>query len=220
MLKSNDKWQKKNMPKIIAIIVSVVFLVVTIIAMCVLKEKFLRYLIVMLITELFCLINSVIGLINKIRKIKKEDLLPYNFSFNDELLIYKSIGANKNKKVYKKLNNKYNIPSVYTEWESDIRSRHLIITDNEINNKNFYHFLKHRYRFNTRFYDNYVVVLIPIEVALFAYIFSLCGLIFSMIIVAIFAIIFSFDIYNTRVEKEFINDVIEVLCPKYKLEKD
>lgn len=169
----------------------------------------------------FCaFVLSVFALIGNMRFNKTLCKLPYSFDYAAELLVYKNIGKTKKEKVVKKLKENITIPDLYTKWEEDIKERNQDVL-NEKNNKNFYHYLKRCLRNAKKYYDIMVAVLIPIEVGIMSVVITNNGdqnggVITACFIAVTLVFMFAVELYKSRMESEFVLDVIDILCPEYK----
>ena len=186
------------------------------------KDKSLnRIIIFCLLFVYFCaFVVSVFALIENIRFNKTLCKLPYSFDYAAEFLVYKNIGKTKKEKVVRKLKENITIPDLYTQWEDDIKERNQDVLNKE-NNKNFYHYLKRCLRNAKKYYDIMVAVLIPIEVGIMPVIITNNGdqnggIITACLIAVTLVFIFTVELYKSRIESEFVLDVIDILCSEYK----
>lgn len=220
--RSKEEMKEKSLKGSVAsIIIFLILLFGLLIGQGIIESDFYRIIISFLIFVCFCVfVVSVFSLIENIRFNKTLCKLPYSFDYAAELLVYKNIGKTKKERVVKKLKGNFTIPDLYTQWEEDIKERNQDVL-NEKNNKNFYHYLKRCLRNAKKYYDIMVAVLIPIEVGIMPFIITNNGgqngcVITTSIIAVTLVFMFAVELYKSRMESEFVLDVIDILCPEYK----
>lgn len=182
--------------------------------------------IILILVSFVCFVGFVIALIELIGRLHFNRTLcklPYEFDYEAEFVVYRNIGKTKKERAVKRLKEGYTIPDVYTAWESELKERNKKVMKNE-NNLNFYHYLKRCLRNAKRFYDGMVVVLIPIEVGIMTVITGdgeqSGGTITLAITAVVLAVILTKELYKSRSESEFVSDVIDILCPEFREDKD
>ncbi len=171
---------------------------------------------IMFFSSVWGFIFAIASLVGKKQFNTNLRILPYNFDYEAELIIYKNIGRTKKGKAVKNLKLDFQIPNVYTEWKGQLVGRYKDI----INNENFYHYLKRSLRNAKNAFDILVFIFIPVEIAVMTAFITNDGLQennFWVIIVSAveLSVLLIREFYKHRNEMDFVLDAIEVLCPQF-----
>lgn len=207
---------------IVCIIILLLGIVVLLICGRIFKNKIKQDILGAIIFCVICgIIITIINLVRKYNFNRSQRLLPYGFDYNAEFIVYKNIGKTKTKKAVKALKPDIQIPNVYTDWRTQLKHRNQEIIDDE----NFYHYLIRYLRNAKTMCEVSTSVLVPVEIALMTVTITsfggnmdkMIGIIVSAIMIGI---MLTCALYMFNEERDFISDIINILCPNISDKKE
>lgn len=139
---------------------------------------------------------------------------PYNFDYDLEFAIYKQIGKEKKGRKAKAIEKQgIEIPNKYSTWKAGVIERYPKL----VNNEDFFRFMKVKATWHKEHHDAIIAIATPLEIAALTILFSLenGGLGLLIIMTFFIAILLTSVVSRIKLKTVYIEDLIEVLCPKY-----
>lgn len=175
----------------------------------------------LVLASLFAIVFSIIDIIRKIRANRALKQLPYNYNDLLEYKIYKRVGRTKKDSFSKKLEKlEIVVPNKYSVWKEGILQRNRKLLDNE----DFFHFLKYEARDLKLDRDYVAIIATPLEIAILTVFLSIHiskggNVLFALVLVIEVLAFLMFGLMKSNNRISYVEDVMEVLCPKYCKEK-
>lgn len=206
----------------IAIIVSIVVTIASFVIGALVWHFFNNRVIVgivstVVLASICTIVFSVVAIFRKKRANRTLGQLAYNFNYSQEYEIYKRVGRAKNDGFSRELKDQgIVIPNKYTVWKEGILQRNGSLKNNE----DFFHLLKHEVRVVKGLRDCIAVVATPLLIGIMtvflAYYISKGGnSLLAMMPVMGMQFCLMFQLMKYKTEIAYVEDVIEILCPKY-----
>lgn len=173
------------------------------------------------LASLCAIVISAIVIIRKKRTNRTLEQLAYNYNYFLEYEIYKRVGRTNDDSFSKKLKERgVAIPNKYSVWKEGILQRNHSLENNE----DFFHFLKYELRVLKHVRDYISLIATPLEIAIVTVFlsnhFSKGGSVLLALVPVIEVLAFLiYGLTKSKNEIAYVEDVMEILCPKYCCEK-